>query len=467
MAIFGFGEKPQQYTQKQIDELQTNAAKKAVEEAVLAMNDTGTTNLRNHLASIISGGYDSADTLHNIYLDFGYPGTLRFTNFWNMYRRFGIAKNVVELIPDHGWATAPMVEGPDAFTSELDKLVSRMNIWNRLKGLDTRQRVGRYAGIFMRVRDGKQPKEPLEGLPGEAAVMDIIPLYESQLEVFDTDDNPASETFGEPTMFQYSSSVTGNRNENNGAAFEIHPSRIIIASEEADNGFIYGFSSMEACYNSLMDLRKIIGAGGEGFYKNAAQSIIFKLMDTQNAAQYQDLLEDFNEQYDEFAQNRFRRAMWTPGLEPQALQTNLSNPKEFFQNALNDVAAATKIPATILIGQQTGRLASSEDAASFLSMVQSRRQNFGTQMVNNFLDWCIQYGVLPAAEFQVEWDDLLARSDDEKLAGAKKMSEINKDQFTSGGDIPFSGEEIRETAGFDPDEMEEPDESDAGEPEEE
>lgn len=460
MAIFNFGAKTQTYTQREVDEMTKQAATKAVEQTLQATNNSTTSNLRNHLSSIISGGYDQADTLHNVYLDYGYPSTLKFANFWNMYRRFGIAKNVVELIPEHGWSSAPKIEAPENVLRELDRLHNRLNLWARLKGVDTRQRVGRYAGLFMRVRDGLQPDQPIQTtMSGEAALMDIIPLYESQLEVLTTDNNPASENYGQPTMYQYNSSVTGNRNEKTLTSYQIHPSRIVIASEEADSGMIYGFSSMEAVYNSLMDLRKIIGAGGEGFYKNAAQSVIFKLTETQNAAQLSSLLEDFNEQYDEFVKNRFRRAMWTPALDPQTLESNLANPKEFFESALNDVAAGTKIPATILIGQQTGRLASQEDGRSFLSMVQSRRVNFGTDLVNDVIDWMQEYGILPRSDFEVEWDDLLAQSDEQKLSVAKKMSEINKDQFTSGGDIPFAGEEIREMAGFEPDELPEADET--------
>ena len=460
MALFGFGDKPKTFTQNEVNTIRKEAVQKAVLQAAeLVQNDTGV-NMRNHLSQIISGGYDSADTLHNIYLDYGYPGQLSFSNYWNMYRRFGIAKNVVEKIPETQWSTYPEIEGPEAFTSDLQKIVDRLNLWNRLKGLDTRQRVGRYAGLFMRVRDGKDPSEPIDAtLPGEKALADIIPLYESQLEVLETNSDPKSEEYGEPTKYQYNGGVVGNRNENNRSSFSIDPSRVIVFAEDSDNGFIYGMSSLEAPYNSLMDLRKIIGAGGEGFYKNAAQSVIFKLMETQNAAQLSSLLENFNEQYDDFTKDRMRRGLWTPGLDPQTLDSNLANPKDFFNVALNDVAAAVKIPATILIGQQTGRLASTEDGSTFLSMVQSRRMNFGTEMVRGVLDWFIKYGVLPSADYEAGWDDLLARSEDEKLGAAKKMSEINKDQFSSGGDMPFTGEEIRETAGFDPEEMPEPDES--------
>lgn len=410
---------------------------------------TSNTTLRNMMSAMTSGGYDFADTLHNVYLDFGYPAQLEFKNFWNMYRRFGIAKNVVELPVDTGWISPPTVEGSAAFNSELEKIDDRLKFWVRMKGLDTRQRVGRYAGMFMRVRDGKKPDQPLVGkLNGEAVLMDMMPLYESQLEVIESDQDPMSENFGQPIMLQYSQSAVGSRNEEANNTISIHASRIVFAAEGADNGWIYGIPAMEPVYNSLMDLRKIIGGGGEGFYKNASQNIVFNLKDGASAIGYQDKLDKFNEQYDEFSRNRSRRAMWTPGMEATTLDSNLIGSKEFFDSALNDVAAGSQIPATILIGQQTGRLASSEDSRQFLSVVQSRRENFMTEMIRDVIDWFITFGVLPSSKYDVEWDDLLARSDSEKLGNAEKMATVNELQFKSGGEVPFSGDEIREAAGF-------------------
>ncbi len=411
--------------------------------------------MRQRVRSIISGGYDMADTLHNIYLDFGYPSQLDFFQYWNMYRRFGIAKNVVELPVDTGWMSPPVVSGSAQFDKEFAKLIDQLNFWTRMKGLDTRQRVGRYGGVFMRVKDGKQPSEPLDTtLSGVASLVQMMPLYESQLEVISTDQNPASESFGQPTMYQFTGGVVGTRNEKATSTFNVHPSRIVIASEDSDNGFIYGVSALEAVYNSLMDLRKIAGAGGEGFYKNAAQSIVFNLKDGASAKNNTEILDKFNENYDEFAQNRSRRAMWTPGMDATTLDSNLANPKEFFMNSLNDVSAGSKIPATILIGQQTGRLASNEDAKQFLSIVQSRRENFMTEMTRNVIDWLIQFGILPASDYSVEFDDLLARSDDEKLDNAAKMAAINKTQFDAGDNTSFSSEEVRVAAGFEPEDIE-------------
>lgn len=417
-------------------------------------HDNDSRGLREIFSRAISGQYHGADTLHNVFTDYGYPININFFHLWNMYRRFGIAKTGIELPVDIGWRSVPEIVGTDAFNAEFEKLAIRTSLWIRLKGLDTRQRVGRYAGMFMRVKDGKTPDQPLEGTLGsEMSLVSMVPLYESQLEVLDTEEDPMSDNFGNPIMYQHRSSVVGSRNERARQTFNIHPSRIVIAAEGADDGSIFGIPVLESIFNSLMDLIKISGGGGEGFYKNASQNIIFELNKDAGAKPSDAILAKFNDNYDEFARDRMRRAMWTPGLKPHVLNSDLISPKEFFAAALADVAAGLKIPATVLIGQQTGRLASDEDSAQLNIMVQSRRENFMTEMVKNIIDWFIRFGILPAGEYTIEWDDLRAATDEQKLDNAEKLSTINKNQVMSGGDVPFTSEEVREAAGFEPEDM--------------
>lgn len=436
----------------------------SVVREVQANNSGGITDgIRSRLASAISGGYDMADTLHNVYLDFGYPQVLQFINFWNMYRRFGIASNIVEIPPDVCWSTNPHIESTDkTFKNELDEIIERLNMWHRMKGLDTRQRVGRYAGMFMRVADGKQPHEPLKGtLSGPASLVAMTPLYESQLTVQDTVDDTSSPDFGKPITYLYSTGNEGNRNEKARSSFAIHASRVIIAAEGADDGWIYGIPALEAVYNSLMDLRKIIGAGGEGFYRNASHKTVFSVKDIAAASQNPELIKEFGNEVDDSIRNAFRRSIMAPNMDVKTLQSTLISNEPHFNAALSDVAAGAKIPASIIIGRQTGRLAATEDGKHFLGGMNSRRENFLTEMIRNVLDWLIKYGVLTSAEYEIEWDDLLARSDDEKMETADKMSSINEKQFRAGQAAVFEENEIREMAGFDPeDELDEGNESD-------
>jgi len=402
----------------------------------------------------LSGGNDLADTLHNVYADFGYPSQVSFYNLWHMYRRLGVARNAVEKIPAIGWSTPPTVTGSESFNREFETLVDNFYLWQRIKGVDIRQRVGRYAGAFFRVRDGKQPHEPFESkLSGLGALVSIMPLYESQLFVTEVYTDPNDPNFGLPKMYHYNAGIVGNRNELTASSIRIHPSRIVIAAEGADDGSIMGIPVLESVYNSLMDIRKIIGAGGEGFYKNAAQSVLFDLKDPASALQYREKLDEFNDEFDKFSRARFRKGMWTPGMTAKVLDSNLKEPKQFFDDALNDIAAGTDTPATILIGKQTGRLASDEDSKQFLAAIQARRLSFMTELVAEIVDWLMEAGILVNSEYDIEWDDLLARSDSEKISNAKDLSSINKTEFDSGNMVPFSPEEIRIAAGYDPEEL--------------
>lgn len=443
--------KNRKYSQVEVENI-LNSAISRYENIVVNKSQS----VRDRLSAVISGTYDNADTLHNIYADYGYPATLTFDHFWNMYRRFGIAKQVIELYPDAGWSEDPLIFGSSKLVKDLDTLNYTQDLWHRMKTLDENQRVGRYAGVFIRVRDGRLPEEPIQKkLNGVNALVDLIPLYESQLKVITIDNDPVSDTYGMPTMYQFNGSALGDTNEHTQISFNIHPSRVIISAENSGNKSIYGKSSLESVYNSLMDLRKIIGAGGEGFYINAAQSILLDVKDSASAFELGDSLDEFSANYDDFIRNRARRAMWTPGMEAKTLDSNLVMPKEFFMNALSDVAAGAKIPATMLIGQQTGKLASIEDVRFLMSNVNSRRNYHQTKIVRSFIDWMMKYGILPAGDYEVKWPDALALSSNEKLDSGIKMASINTSQFNAGQGAVFSSEEIRLISGYEsePDEV--------------
>jgi len=205
----------------------------------------------------ISGGYHFADCLHNIYANFGYPQQLQFFNFWNMYRRNGTAKAIVNIPPNITWLDAPTIEASNRFLSDLEKLIEDRKLWSRLKGLDKRQRVGRYAGLFIEIKDGKELDQPVDTVSGVDAVVSFKPIYESQLTVATVDDD------GNPTMYNYNSSAVGNRDDKSARSAMLHPDRVVVSAEGADDGSIYGIPELEGCFNSLMDLVKLGGASGE------------------------------------------------------------------------------------------------------------------------------------------------------------------------------------------------------------
>jgi hypothetical protein len=416
-----------------------------VKDLLIQINSN--TERSNLFASIQGGGFDFADALHNVFEDFGYPAKLHFFNFWNMFRRFGPAAAVVEIPPNLCWLSPPEVKGSDQFNSEFEKLAKNTRLWNRLKGLDKRQRVGRYAGLFIQVGDNKKPSEPVEALNGIGNIHNLKPIYEGQLEVSTTDTDAKSPTFGDPTMYTFSSGNTGNRDDRAAIAFQIHPSRLIVTAEGADDGTIYGISALENIFNDLMDLRKISGAGGEGYYQNTRSAPVIEAEAGFKPPTGKDGMKDLEQEIDDFL-NKWRKKFVSQGLKFVYPDITLDNPKEFAENSWNNIAAGSGISSSVLRGTQTGVLAGDKDNQSTLTTMQSRRENYLTELVTDFVDWMIRHKVLPASEFEIIWDDLLAIGDDEKLSMGDKMAAINEASFKSALPAVFSVDEIRETSGF-------------------
>ncbi len=401
--------------------------------------------------AIIAGTYDGADTIHQIYEDFGYPEDLNFDHLWNMYRRFGLAKAVVDILVDLTWVDAPVIKSDSpSFTDETNLLIDKTFLWNRLKGLDRRQRVGRYAGMYIQIKDGVTPNKKVGKISGISSIVKLTPLYEGQLEVESVESDVTKENYDEPTMYTFKSTGTGSKSDKgSGSSFSIHPSRLIMAAEGADDGSIYGISSLESIYNDLMDIRKICGAGGEGYYQNTRNAPVFTADDDFSDPDDKEALATAIDDW--LAKHRKRLVL--KGIKPQYPNIQLTDPKEFYQNSINNISAGSGIPSAFLIGQQTGRLASDKDSRHLMTIAQSRRDNFLTILTKSFFDWCIDHAVLPAEEYTVEWGDLLTLSSLEKVEVVVKMTESNERQFRSGGQPVFSEEECRERAGYSTDVM--------------
>ena len=145
-------------------------------------------------------------------------------------------------------------------------------------------------------------------------------------------------------------------------------------------------------------------------------------------------------------------------MEFQYPNIKLDNPKEFYTNSLNNVSAGSGLASAIIIGQQTGIRASEKDDDLLLKQMQSRRENFLDELVGDVIDWMIKYKALPFAKYEVEWEDMLASSDADKIALVKDMSATNKSQFDSGQQAVYSVEHMQQFAGVDVEVIEMPSE---------
>lgn len=413
--------------------------------------------------------FQSRDTRADSAWDsYGYTHEVSFTDCYTMYSRFGIANAVVKMIVDKCWQTAPKVcndpEGHEEtqWEREFSVLASRLELFERLRGLDWRQRVFRYAGLIMFVDDGKELNQPLVGRFKARNLVDVRPVIEGQLEPNQYDDNPKSSRYGMPVTYQFNEQGLGDKNRQSGRSVEIHYTRVIIWAEGADDGTIYGTPTLEPIFNSLVTLERLIGAGGTGYWKAARQAMNLNVQKDANLQQLAAALgtdlaglpDAIDEQVDSFNRG-FDKALMLQGIEAKTFDFSVPDPQQFFNAALSDVAAGAQIPLTILIGQQTGRLASDEDQSQWAQTAESRRQNWLNPSIKKTVQRFVELGFVsdPGADLCVEWEPLQEPSPKDKLERGKMMAETVKALVGTGVESPFTAKDIREESGFEPMDM--------------
>lgn len=395
---------------------------------------------------------------------YGYTETLEFSHYFRAYSRGGAAFGAVHRLLDKCWEEVPRIKRPDTddetpWEAKLGAVLKACKAWHKLRDLDRRNMVGRYAGLIYRVADGKRLSEPLERAD---KLVDIVPLFEDQLKVTAWHSDEAdAENFGKPAMWQYRRRSLSSQGEQQGKPDEwanVHPSRVQILAEGAAGGdFFDGMPLLQPGFNALVDLEKVRGGSGESFLKNASRNLSINFLPeaspqvittnpdgTPSGKTVRDVLQ---EQVDGLNRS-IDKVLVTQGAEAKTLSTTQADPEWPWLVAANDFAASVQIPATILFGQQTGRLASDQDQKDWIARCKSRQANELTPMIEEFIRRGQAAGWIEAGEFEVEWPDLGAPSDEDKTGLADKMATTNKTAWSCGMGPIYSDAEIRRAGGY-------------------
>jgi hypothetical protein len=318
------------------------------------------------------GYFQNAKHDHN--KDFGYPDHIDFDAAYQRYSRNGIAFAGVEKTILKTWQDNPELwENKDAketyAESEIRQKFDDLRLWQKLAEADRRSMVGGYSGLILRYADDKRFLEPVDTVPGGLdGLVDIIPAWAGQLTVSSWDTDERSPTYGEPTMFGFNESAVGDNDDRQAKnrSFELHPDRVLIWSKD---GTIHNRSILEPGFNNLIDMEKISGAGGEGFWKNAKSAPVMETDADVSIADMakgmgvgvDEMADKMNEQVEDFNKG-FDAMLMLQGMKAKTLGVTLPQPEEFFNVALQCFAASIGIPLKVLVGSQSGERASTEDA---------------------------------------------------------------------------------------------------------
>lgn len=423
-------------------------------------------NFRDRMLGAMFPGYFPTQK-HNHYIDFSYPAEVTFDLAYAMFNRNGIARAGIDKTIGKTWQDNPFLlekerdgsqkAGSDETTLERDirQRFDDLRLWQRLAEADRRSLVGRYSAVILRLADNKRFSEPVRTVPGGLmGLVEVIPVWEGQLTVAEWDTLETSDTYGQPKLYQFSEAKVGNAKENGQAReLKIHPDRVLIWSKDGSTG---GRSFLEPGYNDLLTMEKISGAGGEGFWKNAKSAPVFevdkdaKLSEMARAmgVSVDDVADKMDEQVRDW-QAGFDQLLMIQGMQAKTLGITLPSPEHFFSIALQAFAASISCPLKILVGNQTGERASTEDAADWAQTNMGRRTGHVIPNAMSLVRRLQRFTILPKKDWHLDWSDLTEASMGEKIDRADKMAGVNQ-KMKDSGELIFTPEEIREVVDLEP-----------------
>lgn len=393
-------------------------------------------------------------TKHNYAKDFGWPDALDFNMYYGMYTRNGLAKAAVNKTSSKTWEDYPTLANDDDKAENpqersVNKHLRKLKLWQKMAEADRRSMVGGYSALIFRFADDKSFDQPAENVTGVLKLLEVIVAWAPQIHVSEWDNDKMSETYGQAKMYQFNEAeVHDNRQVNSRVrSFMVHPSRVLIWSAD---GTVFSRSILEAGYNDLIDMEKIKGAGGEGFWKNAKAAPVLEVdkdaslreMSAIMGVEEDGLLEAMNKQVEDYSKG-FDNLLMLQGIQAKPMNVQLSVPESFFMVALQSFAASVEIPLKVLVGSQSGERASTEDAREWSQTINSRRINSTIPLIEAFVEAMSQVGIL-VGDWHVKWSDLTRATVSDKLELAAKMSAINmRTDVRKTGEKVFTKEEIR------------------------
>lgn len=395
----------------------------------------------NNLAGKHFGGQ------RDLYEVMGYPRELSAEDYFDVYERQDIAVRIVDAYPDATWREAPTPIGDENFKTQFKALCDRLNLLRSLHRLDRLMCLGHYGVLLLGLDGGEPTHTPAVG--SDYRLMYVQPHSERTAQITKWDNDPNSPRYGLPEMYQIRTGVSWTGVGGGERSLAVHWSRVIHVAERPLEDVSIGTPVLRPVFNRLMDLDKLLGGSAEMYWQNVAMLLAFMAdadveWDPDEAQQMKDQLEEM--------QNGLRRMLRLRGVEAQNLAPGLqgADPTGHIDKQIDMIAGTTGIPKRIMLGNEAGELASTQDETNWQGRVAERREQVATPI---FLDQLssrlIKLGVLSGEFTGFEWpeSDTLGERGRAEVADMV-ASAVQKYTGAPGAEFVLSPEEFRELLGY-------------------
>lgn len=353
------------------------------------------------------------DGHRDYYKVFGYKKVLRIEDFVGKYQRQDIAKRIVDAPPKATWSKPPVItiEGDlkeAAFLTAWQALTQEFNVWSNFFKADKLAGLGNFSVMLMGFDDNSDLSKPLSK---KANLLYLASYGQMLVQITQLDNDTTSPRFGMPVQYKITprkevpgALPSGPVMPTNVPQLTVHWTRILHVAEDAlDNGIV-GTPRLEAVYNRLDDLEKVVGGTGEVYWLNANRGMQVDIDKDMDLGEEDEAA--LSDEIDEY-QHQLRRVIRTRGVKINNLGADASDPMNPFKVILSMISAATSIPQMVLMGAEQGHLASDQDRANWADRIKERRATFiEPYMIMPFIQTMINCGLLPKvdlAKLEFDW----------------------------------------------------------------
>jgi hypothetical protein len=420
------------------------------------------------------------DGRRDLYHSAGYPRVLTVGHYRAEFERGGIAERLIDIFPRAVWASGPVSvfenEDPDVITpfeAQFDELVTRLALWEKMRRAHTLAGMGHYSVLLIGAAQDKDLKKPLtKVLPtttSAARIIYIKPFAEDRAQVETLVEDASDARYGQPLTYKIkmggefdisqdgyvSRIVTSTASKE----IEVHWTRVIHFAQGLLEDDIHGIPFLRSIFNYLIDLQKIVSAGGEGAWNRADPGIQFDLDPEfpfsidggkDGNPTFEDVTADLRVQIRE-RQDGLRKDLMTSGVKMKELQTPVQNFGANADSVVGLICATKRIPQRLFKGSEEGKLASEKDRSNWNDNVGMEMSTVGATHVRMLIDRLVEHGYLiRPTEYEMAWPIVRDLTELEKAALAEALSRANVNQSKAGGGLIHDANEIRDKIGDGP-----------------
>ena len=363
-------------------------------------------------------------THRNLYRVLGYDRIITWDQYAAQYLRDPIAKAIIDRPVTATWrGDFHLVESKDEEDTELEKawdtLYTNLQLRSRFARLDRLAGIGFYGALLLGFNDVREKNDLTKQVvkSGSLRLLYVRPFSgmtdqgPAQIQEYET--NPGNERYGRPIT--YSIKVVNTNGSMD--VLRVHWSRVLHVADDMLQSEVEGTPRLQAVWNRLMDLDKIVGGAAEMFWRGARPG--YNLNADKDFQIPPSLVDDLRDQVDEY-ENDLVRILVTKGLDLKTMGTQVSSPKAHFDICLQEISAETGIPLRVLTGSEQAHLASTQDRDNWFDLVDTRREEKAEPcIIRPFVDYMTVLGLLPPPQdllkgYSINWQDLRATSDADK-----------------------------------------------------